>query len=157
MTDDPKKKYIVKLDDAEREQLQQMLRAGKHPTRKLTRARILLKAASGWNDDRIAAALGIGRSTVERTRQSFVERGLEAINERPRPGKKPMLMEEVLDLYATAYDPRRPKVNFDESSKQLIKETRTPLPAQPGQLERSDYDYECNGVRNLFIFVEPQA
>jgi transposase len=68
-----------------------MLRAGKHSTRKLTRARILLKAASGWKDDRIAAALGIGRSTVERTRESFVERGLEAINERPRPGKKPML------------------------------------------------------------------
>jgi transposase len=87
----PKKKYIVKLDDAEREQLEQMLRAGKHPTRKLTRARILLKAASGWNDDQIAAALGIGRSTVERTRESFVERGLEAINERPRPGQKPKL------------------------------------------------------------------
>jgi transposase len=87
----PKKIYIVKLDNAEREQLQQMLRAGKHPTRKLTRARILLKADSGWNDARIAAALNIGRRTVERTRESFVERGLEAINERPRPGKKPML------------------------------------------------------------------
>lgn len=66
-------------------------------------------------------------------------------------------MEEVLDLYATAYDPLRPKVNFDESSKQLIKETRTPLPAQPGQFERYDYEYERNGVRNLFMLVEPQA
>jgi transposase len=66
-------------------------------------------------------------------------------------------MEEVLDLYATPYDPQRPKVNFDESSKQLIKETRIPLPAQPGQLERFDYEYERNGVRNIFIFVEPQA
>jgi transposase len=66
-------------------------------------------------------------------------------------------MEEVLDLYATPYDPKRPKVNFDESSKQLINETRIPLPAQPGQLERFDYEYERNGVRNIFIFVEPQA
>lgn len=87
----PKKKYIVKLNDAEHQQLEQMLRAGNHPTRKLTRARILLKAASGWKDDQIAGALGIGRSTVERAREGFVERGLEALNERPRPGKKPKL------------------------------------------------------------------
>jgi hypothetical protein len=66
-------------------------------------------------------------------------------------------MEETLDLYATPYDPRRPKVNFDESSKQLIKETRTPLEALPGQPERFDYEYERHGTRNLFLFVEPQA
>jgi transposase len=66
-------------------------------------------------------------------------------------------MEEVLELYETPYDPQRPKVNFDESSKQLIKEKRLPLPAQPGQLERFDYEYERNGVRNLFMLVEPQA
>lgn len=66
-------------------------------------------------------------------------------------------MEETLDLYARPYDPKRPKVNFDESSKQLIKETRTPLPALPGQPERFDYEYERNGTRNLFLFVEPQA
>jgi hypothetical protein len=66
-------------------------------------------------------------------------------------------MEETLDLYATPYEPQRPKVNFDESSKQLIKETRAPLPRQPGQLARYDYEYERNGTRNLFLFVEPQA
>ena len=66
-------------------------------------------------------------------------------------------MEETLDLYATPYDPERPKVNFDESNKQLIKETRVPLPAQPGQLARYDFEYERNGTRNLFLFVEPQA
>jgi len=49
-------------------------------------------------------------------------------------------MEEVLDLYATAYDPKRPKVNFDELNKQLIKETRRSLPARPGQLARFDYE-----------------
>jgi hypothetical protein len=66
-------------------------------------------------------------------------------------------MEETLDLYATPYEAQRPKVNFDESSKQLIKETRTPLPVQPGQRARHDYEYERNGTRNLFLFVEPQA
>src|SRR5262249_13351610 len=66
-------------------------------------------------------------------------------------------MEEVLDLYATAYDPKRPKVNFDESNKQLIKEIRRSLPGRPGRLARFDYEYERNGTCNLFLFVEPQA
>jgi hypothetical protein len=66
-------------------------------------------------------------------------------------------MEDVLELYAEPYDPRRPKVNFDETSKQLIKETRAPLPAQPGRPSRYDYEYEREGTRNLFLFTEPQA
>jgi hypothetical protein len=66
-------------------------------------------------------------------------------------------MEDVLDLYAEPYDPQRPKVNFDESSKQLIGETRQPLPARPGQVARYDYEYQRNGTRNLFLFCEPQA
>jgi transposase len=51
----------------------------------------LLKAADACTDEQIASALGVGRATVERTRESFVERGLEALNERPRPGKQPKL------------------------------------------------------------------
>jgi transposase len=66
-------------------------------------------------------------------------------------------MEEVLDLYAQPYDPRHPKVNFDECSKQLIEETRLPLAAEVGQLERFDYEYKRNGTRNLFMFCEPQT
>jgi DDE superfamily endonuclease len=66
-------------------------------------------------------------------------------------------MEDVLDLYAEPYDPQRPKVNFDEAGKQLIAETRTPLPAKPGEVERYDYEYQRNGTRNLFLFCEPQA
>jgi hypothetical protein len=66
-------------------------------------------------------------------------------------------MEDVLELYAEPYDPHRPKVNFDESSKQLIKETRSPLPARLGQPQRFDYEYERGGTRNLFLFTEPQA
>ena len=49
-------------------------------------------------------------------------------------------MEDVLDLYAEPYDPQRPKVNFDEKSQQLIAETRCPVPAQPGQPARYDYE-----------------
>jgi DDE superfamily endonuclease len=66
-------------------------------------------------------------------------------------------MEDVLDLYAEPYDPKRPKVNFDETSKQLIGEVRTPLPAQSGHAARYDYEYKRNGTRNLFLFVEPQT
>jgi hypothetical protein len=66
-------------------------------------------------------------------------------------------MEALLDFYAEPYDPKRPKVNFDETSKQLIKETRAPTPLKPGQVARYDYEYERNGTRNLFLFCEPQA
>jgi hypothetical protein len=66
-------------------------------------------------------------------------------------------LEDVLDLDAEPYDPKRPKVNVDETSKQLIRELREPLPAAPGQPARYDYAYERNGTRNRFMFVEPQA
>jgi len=66
-------------------------------------------------------------------------------------------MEDVLEVYAEPYDPPRPKVNFDETTKQLIQETRQPRPAQPGRPQRYDDAYERNSTRNLFLFVEPQA
>lgn len=66
-------------------------------------------------------------------------------------------MEDVLDLYAEPYDPARPTVCFDETSTQLIGETRQALPARPGQVERHDYEYERHGTRNLFMFFEPLA
>lgn len=64
-------------------------------------------------------------------------------------------MEDVLDLYAEPYDPARPVVCFDETSKQLVAEARTPLPMQPGKPERVDYEYERNGTANLFLVTEP--
>jgi hypothetical protein len=66
-------------------------------------------------------------------------------------------MAEILDFYAEPYDPKRPKVTFDETSKQLIKETRAPVPTTPGQVTRYDYEYERNGTRTLFLFCDPQA
>jgi len=91
MTSMPKKKYLVTLEDDEREQLEHLLHSGTHATRKVTRARILLKAAEGAEDSAIAAALAVGRATVERTRRRFVEEGLAALEERPRPGTPPKL------------------------------------------------------------------
>jgi uncharacterized small protein (DUF1192 family) len=64
-------------------------------------------------------------------------------------------MEDVLDLYTEEEDPRYPLVCMDETPKQLIGETRVPLPAQPGQVERYDYEYQRNGVANLFLALAP--
>jgi transposase len=66
-------------------------------------------------------------------------------------------MEDVLEVYTRPYDPKRPQVCMDEVSKQLVGETRTPIPAAPGQPERFDYEYVRNGVANLFMFFEPLA
>jgi transposase len=63
-------------------------------------------------------------------------------------------MEDVLDLYAEAPDPKRPVVCFDESPTQLIGEVRQPVRARPGQLERYDYEYRRNGTANLFVFLD---
>lgn len=63
-------------------------------------------------------------------------------------------MEDVLDLYAEEPDPQRPIVCFDESPTQLIGEVREPVPAEPGQLERYDYEYRRNGTVNLFVFLD---
>jgi hypothetical protein len=63
-------------------------------------------------------------------------------------------MEDVLDLYAEAPDPRRPVVCFDESPTQLIGEVRRPIPAAPGQLERYDCEYRRNGTANLLVFLD---
>ena len=60
-------------------------------------------------------------------------------------------MEDLLDLYAEPYDPRRPVVCFDETSTQLLAETRPSLPPRPGITLRQDYEYRREGVRNLFL------
>lgn len=66
-------------------------------------------------------------------------------------------MEEVLDVYHRPYDPRRPVICMDEQTRQLIKETRLPLPARPGHPLAVDYEYERNGTADLFLFSEPLA
>ncbi len=234
------KKYIVKLAKEERADLSKLIAQGKASARKLTHARILLKADSsqdgpGWTDEAISEALEVGTATVERVRQRLVEEGMAAALNRHRPHTprlrkldgeqeahlialacsqpeegqerwtlqlladklvqlqvvesisretvrqvlahnelKPWLhkqwcippksnaefvyqMEEVLSVYTRPYEERRPQVCLDETSKQLVSETRVPLPMQPGQLECCDYEYERQGTCNLFVACEPLA
>lgn len=66
-------------------------------------------------------------------------------------------MESVLEVYQTRYDAAFPVVCIDESTKQLVKETVIPIPAQPGAPERVDYEYERNGTANLFMVCEPMV
>jgi transposase len=203
-------RYRIELSQAERCELATMLSKGKRAARKLKRAQILLAADAGSSDEEIARAVGVGGSTVYRTKRRFVEGNLErALSEDPRPGAERKLtgkeeallvatacanppegrarwtlelladamvkltqheslsgetvrrrlaenglkpwrrdmwciprvdgeyvarMEDVLDLYAEAPDPKRPVVCFDESPVQLIGEVRQPIPAEPGQL-----------------------
>ena len=234
------KKYIVKLAKDERADLSKLIAQGKASARKLTHARILLKADSsqdgpGWTDEAISEALEVGTATVERVRQRLVEEGMAAALNRHRPHTprlrkldgeqeahlialacsqpeegqerwtlqlladklvhlqivesisretvrqvlahnelKPWLksqwcippkrnaefvyqMEEVLSVYTRPYEERRPQICLDETSKQLVSETRVPLPMQPGQLECCDYEYERQGTCNLFVACEPLA
>ena len=64
-------------------------------------------------------------------------------------------MEDILTVYKRVFNPDEPLVCMDETSKQLTAETRRPIPAAPGRPARYDYEYERNGVCNLFMFFEP--
>jgi hypothetical protein len=64
-------------------------------------------------------------------------------------------MEDVLEVYHRPHDPEYPVVCVDETSKQLISETRVPIPAKPGHPARHDYEYERNGTANLFMMFAP--
>ena len=223
-------RYRVELSHAERTELRALLSGGKQAARKLKRAQILLAADAAASDEAIAASVGVGGSTVYRTKRRFGLGNLEAaLSEEPRPGADRKLsgkeeallvatacsnppegrarwtlelladelvrltehgslsretvrrrlaenhlkpwrkdmwcipqvdgeyvarMEDVLDLYAQPPDPKRPVVGFDESPVQLIGETRQPIPAMPGQLERYDCEYKRNGTANLFILLD---
>jgi len=64
-------------------------------------------------------------------------------------------MEEVLDVYHRPHDPKRPLVCLDEGTKQLVSETRQPLPTQPGQPAKVDFEYARHGTANLFVLFAP--
>ena len=64
-------------------------------------------------------------------------------------------MEDVLEVYQRPHDPDCPVVCLDETSKQLVAETRVPIAAKPGQVERQDYEYERKGTANLFMMFAP--
>ena len=66
-------------------------------------------------------------------------------------------MEDVLEVYTRLYDPLRPVVCMDETSKQLLRDTSEALPMERGRARREDYEYERGGVANVFMFMEPLA
>lgn len=141
------KKYIVTLTQEERAPFHQMLSAGKESARKLTRARILLKADENWTDEAIHRALDVSISTIERVRRRFVEGGLErALNCRPYTRRYERKLDGKAEAYLIALARSPPLdghkhwslrllaeklVCFDETSKQLISEIRVPLPPIP--------------------------
>jgi transposase len=85
----PRKKYLINLNEEERETLQTLTRKGKAKARQFKRAMILLKAYEGLSDPETMAALNVSRPCVERIRKRFVADGMErALNEDPRPGQK---------------------------------------------------------------------
>ena len=105
----PKKIYIVDLTEEERAYLLDFIKSGEKSARKLNRARILLLADENKSDREIAEVLHTGASTVQRTRQRFVEGNLEgALNERPRQGRSRRLDEKgeaILETLAHSKPP----------------------------------------------------
>jgi transposase len=225
-------RYVVELTAEERDRLKALIVGGVGQVRRLKRAQVLLAADSGRSDEEIARTVGVGTSTVYRTKRRLVEQGLEqALAEQPRPGGRRKLstndeamlvalactsppvgrakwtlellagelvrmtghaqistetvrrrlvenelkpwqqkmwcipkvdgefvarMEDVLELYASPSDQRRPIVCFDETPVQLIGEERVPVLPVPGEPARYDYEYRRNGTANLFIFLDAQ-
>jgi transposase len=83
------RKEILKLTEKERQKLQELVRKGENKARVITRARLLLLSDQGWDDQKIADALQIGRATVERIRRRAVRESVEiALVDRPRPGSE---------------------------------------------------------------------
>ena len=105
-------KYLVDLTAAEQEYLGGLLKHGKASARRIARAHMLLHAAEGLSDEEIADMLRVGRSTIHRTRQRFVEEGLEpALSERRRASGRPKLagkQEAFLVALACSTPPARP-------------------------------------------------
>ena len=100
------KKYIVDLQGKERQNLNRIIRSGKHSARKIRWAHALLKADDGWKDQKISEALDISLPTVQRIRQRFVEEGLEvalgARSHKPRPHLQRLDGEQEAKLIALA-------------------------------------------------------
>jgi transposase len=102
------KKYVVKLSEQEREELQELISKGKSSARKLLHARILLKAdaseqGTSWKDEQISEALEVSVSTIERVRRQFVEEGTDAaISRRPGSGYRELKIDGEREAHLVA-------------------------------------------------------
>ena len=119
------KKYVVRLDDAERAFLADLVAAGTAAARALTHARILLKAdvgggGPGWTDERIAEALEVGVSTVERVRETLVEAGLDAALWRRRPPARPRKLDGAGEAHLIAAACSAPPTGRDRWTLRLL-------------------------------------
>ena len=120
-------RYIVELDEEERMHLQELTSAGKARVRRVKRAQILLAAEQDHGDAMVAATVGVGTSTVYRTKRRFVEQGLEAaLSEAPRVGANRKLTgrEEALLVAVACSDPPAGRAQRDRCH---IRDMRDPL------------------------------
>jgi transposase len=101
------KRYHVQLSPDDRQHLEQMISRGKTSARVITRARILLKAADGANDEQVVDALGTSRATVERIRRRFATEGLDAaVKDKPQKGRpRALSSKQAAHLIAIACSP----------------------------------------------------
>ena len=123
------KKYVVRLDAAERDQLTALIHKGKGSAQLLTKARILLKAdvselGEGWSDSAIAAALDTGIATVERTRRQLVEEGFAAVLKRKynRNSARPRIFDGVAEARLIALTLSPAPEGFARWSLRLLEE-----------------------------------
>ena len=124
------KRYVVKLNDEERERLNTLIHMGKHPARQLTKARILLKAdtseaGEGWRDSQIAAALDTSVDTVARTRQQLVEEGFESVLVRKHSpaSARPRIFDGAAEAKLIALACSKPPKGRKRWTLQLLEET----------------------------------
>jgi hypothetical protein len=113
MKDVALEQYVVRLSAEQREQLDTLIRSGKHGTRKVTRARVLLKAdtskgGEGWRDSQIASALKIGLVTVARIRQRLVEEGLASVLTPKRPAPAWRIFDRAAEIKLIALARSKP-------------------------------------------------
>ena len=135
-------RYRVELSEAERVELEALLRGGRHAARKLKRAQILLAADAGVPDETMAQSLGVGGSTVYRTKRRFVEGNLKrTLSEEPRPGAKRKLTgpEEALHIVSrqglSSFSARRRRTVSRETLSCAVR--RTISPASSSRVQRA--------------------
>ncbi|HVX10142.1 MAG TPA: helix-turn-helix domain-containing protein, partial [Pirellulales bacterium] len=154
------------LTDEERAELVQVVKKLKGTSQKVKRAQVLLKAdADGpnWTDREIAEAFDCRIQTIEKIRQRLVERGFRETLEgskREKPPREKLLngeQEARVIAMRLSSPPKGPVLCMDEQPVQLLKETRTPIPATAKHGRRVDYEYERAGTANIFMFTEPLA
>ena len=129
----------------------------KGSARVIIRAWILLKTDEGWSAPQVAEALDVAVGTVFRIKRRLAEEGLEGVLKDRLQAHRHRKLDDRREAHLVAlacsepYDPQRPAVCFDETSTQLLAETRPPMPPRPGLPLRQDYEYRREGTRNLFL------